>query len=514
MRWIATVFAAALTLTCAAPAAADDGYVDLTLFASLNQSAYLQSDEVRLNIRLVNTGTAPATGVVVRSQGDLEFTKWGELDASGPGIELPAGEDVEIAVTASPNDPGNGMAQLLEAVSAEPDRNPADNRATVDAFVTEKWADLAVTVHRDADRDGVVDAGETKEGEHVTIRGGLASEAVSVRTDAAGVASFPGITGGLYSVELNLPKNWYVGLRQEVKVRGGTNTATIRAVPNDFSALSASISFDRASYAPGDTVRERVTLTNSGISDIVGVVAHCGGVSIEGVDNLLYSTGWGELNPGAEGPGVVVRAGETRTWEFTDVVPPGAWRYGYMVLQCDFSPWGMLDGANVEIRAAVPGGLGTASGTLFHEGEPVAGVGLLLYDTVNGKIVARTESDDVGRFQVPELPAGIYDLRPLGPWRVHERTFYVQIFAGDHRDFTPIRLDQGPTNLDPEKRTDVSIVDPPAAPAPAPRPQPRASPRPATLAATGADVVELFALGALLVVAGGLLMRARRPSRP
>jgi LPXTG-motif cell wall-anchored protein len=413
---------------------------------------------------------------------------------------------VTVSVTAQAS--GADMTQELEAVSAEPDQNPADNTGSVDAFVTDKQADLTVTVYGDVDRDGVVDAGEPRAGVLITLFGGLTGGRVTTRTDEAGVAHFPAISGGRYTPLVTLPKGWYVDTYSDIKVLAGTNTAVVRATLNDLTALSASIMFDRDSYAPGDTVRERVTLTNSGGSDIVGLVAHCGPY---GAENVLSSIGWGELDTMVDG-GAVVRAGETRTWEFTGVVPPRAWDYGFVMLQCDFSPATAHDGPLAEARAAVPGGRGTVGGVLTTEQkEPLAGITLLMLDPVSGAVRARVVSEATGRFQFPELPAGLYELRPVGPWRTYETVFSVQIWAGQHVEFDPLTLRPGPVQGDPDApppAANQSTVDVVATPVP------QAAPalRPANLADTGADVTELSAIGLLMVLAGAGLLFVRRRS--
>lgn len=499
-RVLAALLAAALSLAWATPAAADEPSVDLYLIATLDQPAYLAGDDMTATVTVVNSGTAPATGVVIRSTGDLTFTGWGEFDETGPGIDLAAGASVDLVVHAKPNDTGAGMTQQLEAVSAEPDADPAGNKVTLSAFVTEKQADLTVTIYGDEDRDGALDPGETRKGVEVRLFGGLTGTYFTTRTDDDGVAHFPGIPGGQYWPEVKLPKGWYVDPAQLVRVRGGTNTAVLRADLVDLSALSASITLDRAVYAPGDTVRERVTLTNRGATDIPGVVANCGGIAL---DNVLYSIGWGELDPNAPDGGALVRAGETRTWEFTDVVPPFAWDYGFLLLQCDFSPKGGSDGPAVSVRAAVPGGRGTIAGTLVDVRQaPIAGVTMRML-TSEGQDVARVESDATGRFVFPELPADRYELRATGPWRLSQSTFMVQVMSGQHLELTSVVLEKGEDN---------SPVVPTPRVAPHPPPVTRKAPHPAALADTGADVADLTALGALLVVLGLLLMRRRAVS--
>jgi hypothetical protein len=514
MRWLTAMLAAALLLACAAPASAarKDPYVDLNVIVELDKPAYLPTDVVRMRVLVMNDGTATATGVVVRPRGDLEFTpsSWEGLEESGPGIELLPGKQKTVVVTAAPNDTGNGMTQSVEVASAEPDRDPANNTRTVTAFVTAEQCDLTLTLYGDADRDSVVDPGEPMAGVFVTLSRSTAPGPVTARTDETGTIHLEGIPGGEYWVQANLPRTWYHDLTEHLKLRPGHNVMTVRATHQDLSKLVATVAFDRDSYAVLDPIRERVTLTNTGTTDLTGLSAHCGGFGIE-PGNRLDSSEWGDLAAGAQG--VVVRAGETRTWEFDTLVPPRAWDYGSVVLQCDFGIQGAVPGVYAEARAAVPGGRGTVSGRLRNTGGPVPGVTLLLINEVTGVVAGRAVSGADGRFQSPELPADAYELRPLGPWRWSDPTYFVQIFAGTDKGYGDLDLVPGPIQLDPDQPAPTpkkSTVDTPV-PRAAARPANQANP--ANLADTGANVVELSAFGVLLVVTGALALRVRRPRR-
>ena len=273
------------------------------------------------------------------------------------------------------------------------------------------------------------------------------------------------------------------------------------ATHNDLSKLVAAVSLDRDNYSVGDTVRERVTLTNTGTTDLTGLFARCGALSPFGNENFLFADKWGELAQSDDGPGAMVRAGETRVWEFTDTVAPRAYDYGFVVLRCVFTLRGMPTGALAETQAMVPGGKGTYSGTLVSDGRPVPDVTLLMIN--KGQTAARAVSDGAGRFVFPELPADKYELRPLGPWRWETPTFQVQVFAGEHREYPPLVLLSGPVQLDPtappppvEKKSAVDTAAP--------------TPHPTGLADTGTDVADLTAFGLLLVVTGALCLRRRR----
>ena len=508
-RILAFVVTAGLVLMCAPPAAADpEPYVDLFVMAELDEPAYFPTDTVTLRLRVINSGTATATGVVIRSTGDLEFGPWEKLDAAGPGIDLPPEGQTTITVTASAKDAGD-MTQLVEAVATEPDANPADNQRSLEAFVTAEKVGLTLTVHLDGNDDGVIDPGETTNGVSVTLRGGRTRWEGTARTDANGVVRFPELPGGEYSVDVGIPTGWYLELGLRLELRPGHNEIVVRARHIDLTKVTATITFDKPVYAVGDTIRERVTLTNTGDVDLAGFVARCGSLTIQSIPgserNDLTSDGWDELDPNA-GAGATVRAGETRTWEFTATVVPIMWEFGFVTIDCDFLVPGMLTGVHAKTRSAVPGGAGTVGGTVYDDEDvPRPGITFLLITQATGAIAGRVTSDAAGRIDFPALPADSYELRPLGPWRLMDRMFGVQIRAGSHQELS-LTLVPGPVQLDPDT------------PAPSPKqqedvpaPVPQAAPvrHPGSLAYTGADVVELLAIGALLVVVGLLLVRRR-----
>ncbi|TDV40146.1 carboxypeptidase-like regulatory domain-containing protein [Actinophytocola oryzae] len=505
-RLLAAVVAVLLALACPAPASADDGYVDVFVQVNFDQPAYLPTDTVVMTIWVGNKGTATATGVTATTTGDLDFGSLGKLDPSGGGVELKPGARVVVAVKAVPADTGAGMRQQVEVSSVEEDGDPTDNRASVDAFVTAKRCDLTVNAYTDLDGDHVMDPEEAKQGIEVALMGGLERVTVTARTNADGVAEFPDIVGGQYVVGVGFPGGSLYDRTQRIQLRPGRNEATVRAWPVDMSKLSAQVSVDRTSYAVGDTVREHVTLTNTGTTDFEGLIAQCGEYTIGGTaENFLFAVGWADLEPG--GAGAVLRAGETRTWDFTDVVTQRMWEYGFLSLRCEFMVQGLLRGAFAATTAAVPGGRGTLGGTVLRNEQPAPGITLRLLDMDDGTEVSRVTTDDAGHFDFPEIPANQYELRPLGPWRLADRTFPVHVYAGTHYEFDRVELFPGPVLEDP-----LAPTSPPPVTRSVEQAAPQARPVP-SLADTGANVAELTALGFLFVVAGALLLRVRRPRR-
>jgi hypothetical protein len=508
-RVLAAVAAVFLAFACAVPAAADDGYVDVRVQVFFDRPAYLPSDVVRMSVTVQNQGTSTATGVKLHSTGDMTFTGWGLYDENGDGAVMPPGYSTTVVVEATPNDPGNGMTQKVEATSIEPDQDPTNNSGVASAFVTDYVCDLTLTLHTDSDGDGVLEPGEVKSGVLITLVGGRAGgETFQTRTDDHGVASFPKITGGEYSVTAGLPADWHVNYDENVRLRAGHNEVVVRAWHMDMSKVAVSLALDRPTYQVGDPVREHVTITNNGGTDIHGLVARCGTVHIEGSgENELLSAGWGELDAESPTAGATVLAGETRTWEFAAEITPIMWNYGEVVLKCDFRVSGMPEGVYVVTRAKVPGGRGTFGGRAYLTGsqQPMPGLKILMIDPSTGAVVTRTTAGQEGVFDFPEVPAGEYQLRPVGPWRTVDKTSSVQVKAGV-RGEVGLEVEPGPVVDEP---SEVESVPPPVTPTP-PAPQASPAPHPSALAHTGVDVAPLLAFAALLLVTGGLLTRVRR----
>lgn len=495
----------ALLLACAAPAAASaKGDVDLVVTAEFDKPSYLSTEDATVSVTVTNIATEQATGVMLTTGGSLDVPAkaLGVLDPEGPGAVLAPGEELRLFVTGRPVDPVDGIRQELTVTSAEADFDPTNNTVTARAGASGELCDVVVVVYGDENDDGQYGDGEGMIGLVVTLNG--ADGQVKARTDATGTARFTGLRCGGYSSRVEVGAGWLVVGTVDFKVRPGEQAEqVIRAVRNDSTTLTATIALDRDTYAVGDTVRERVTVTNWGRKDVAGIFAFCGYYDT-GPDNELISLGWGELDPAGGGPGLLVRAGETRSFEFSDVVSWRMWEYGFVVLRCRFSLSGSQKGSWAEARAAVPGGRGVLGAALVHDGRPLSGVKVLLVDQRTGAAVARAVSDVAGAFQFPATAAGEYELRLVGPWRFSATNLLVQVFAGDPLTIGPLEVLPGPNQPDPD--ASPSTVEPTVA-----APAPQASARPANLADTGASAGELAALAMLLLLAGGaLLICARR----
>jgi LPXTG-motif cell wall-anchored protein len=213
---------------------------------------------------------------------------------------------------------------------------------------------------------------------------------------------------------------------------------------------------------------------------------------------------------------VTVRAGETRTFEFTDVVPPGGRLFGFITITCWFSTAFMYyDGPEVMARAEVPGGKGSTGGVLYHDrdndgdvdpAELVPGVKVFLVSR-DGKVASRSVTDAAGHFLFTDAPAGRYYLRLAGTWKLRDDAgLEVGVYDGAVMEGATYAVEPGPKLPDPDEPapSTVEITRVPDAQA---SPSPR---RPEGLADTGSNVVELVVVGILLLLAGAGLLVVRR----
>jgi hypothetical protein len=490
------VLVAALMLYVAAPAAAQAE--DLRTTAAFTAAAYVSTDEdIRLTLAVENTGTADAADVHVRLATDLDFDIESLGPLTAPGTTLAPGERVSIEVRLR-----LGGGQSTDHVSVGVETWAAEvkrGEQMAVAPLTVLRGSVSGVVYGDRDGDHVVDPGEELVGGAVSVSGGYPRHAGEARVGAGGVFAFPDLPAGHYFVDVSLPPFWQIAA-DSFTVPHGPTTWAVRAIPYVEPTLTASATFDRDSYPMGATVREHVVLTNTGTADLVGVHAMCEADKA----NMLPSDGWGELSP--EG-GVTLRPGETRTFDFTDVVPPNADRFGFILLKCWFLLGDGTTAAETLDQATVPGRDGAVTGELCQPDTvpcvPVPSLEVLVMDDID-RVVARTVAGVDGTFAIPVLPAGRYGIRFIGPWRLAPYADpHHRVMAGQTIHW---RLDvvPGPTLEDPEAPRTTATPAPPPAPAPAARP------RPARLADTGVDIGVPLALGVLLVLSGVGLLATRK----
>jgi LPXTG-motif cell wall-anchored protein len=407
------------------------------------------------------------------------------------------------------------------------------------AAVTRTYGSVSGIVFADRNGNATFDAGEQLPGAAIAWQYAYYSEPEApfrTTADANGRFSFPSIPATRYQMANAELDGWTV-LSRTIDVDQSDKNVNLRmrAVKPVRRELAAELKFTKDSYAPGDLAHVTVTLSNSGAIPLTGIAAHCNG---NGDHHALwgFGPGWGQLSPRSSG--VTVPAGQTRTFDVTDVVPDAAFDKGYVAVRCEFGYVGdenTLDMPLAQDDALVPGGIGVIKGEIayYPEGEgsgkprqPIAGARVVL---VNERPchVAEQLTDNDGRFEFVNLPAGpgnysLYFYPPAG-WRATGRNpaTHLKVADGDTivigvdavrgvGQLPPLPAEAagcrpGTTTSSKPPAGNPPATDPPVSPAPQARP---AGP---DLANTGPeDVPMLAALGVLAVLLGSGLMLATR----
>ena len=500
------------------PAAlAQQGGVDLTVSATLDKDSYLAGEQVTVTMRVRNDGDGWADGVYVRPTGNTYVADWemggfreGSGEYLGPGEEKSVTFSFEMLSLTRP---------VIELTVGFPgaDLDPANDRFVLD--IPAVLGNVDGVLYGDKDLDRVVDPGEGLSGVELSLQHEFGPfDGMVVRSGANGRFVMPEAVAGKYSLYAGLPPGWKLDTAPDpayLHVAPGANTPVLRAVRVVKPPLTASIRFDRATYAVGDVIREHVRLTNTGRADLTGITALCTGM---GNENELYGRGWGDLEA-YSGAGVPLRAGETREFDFTEVVPQGGFDYGRVQIDCWFATDGdHFSGVRAGTSAAVPGGRGGYGGILhldldrdgYQDGEGLRDVKVYLVGS-DGTIAARDVTDAGGRFMFADVPAARYELRFVGPWRfIDHSAEFLQVRAGMSQDYMRFGVLPGASQPDPDAPPPAEPGLPPSA---GPAPQGKAS-VPSHLADTGASVRELagFGFGLLLVGCWLLFLPTRRES--
>ena len=410
---------------------------DLSITAVIDNEDYVLDEQIPVEVTITNNGAAEARAVRASTftlSGSNFFVQshlWGDLASWRPGVTIAPGATrvVNLWGTVSQWNGANPRARF-EVRTEGNDANLADNQQDVDVSLIPPTVTGTVggVVFGDGNNNGTLDTGEELSGVTVQLYGGgTMSERV---TDVAGRFAFLDFPARLYTLSYaEAPNSWVIPYGPSVRVDGSGNTADlrIRGVRPLSETLQAEIEFTEPTYAPGDQASLKITLTNLGESDIVGIKAGCnrgggGGPHVQGWDDPAH---WGDFVWSR--PGVTVPAGQTRIFDVTGIVPNYAIDYGVVVAYCDFGDdEALLEGfPRANAIAKVPGHTGDTDGRIFHdldsdwtvdEGEQVVNTTVALFDAVTHSSVATAVTDASGRVEFTGLPAGRYQIRILGPW--------------------------------------------------------------------------------------------------
>ncbi|PXY32261.1 CARDB domain-containing protein [Prauserella muralis] len=438
-----------------APSAPASG-PDLQVKATVPGGPYVVGEQVRLTVTITNAGDAAATDVRGDVQHDGQLgsyffvpeSEWEELGPHGPGGTIEAGQTRTVHLNGRLGDWDGGEPVITVSVQTPGETNPADNTAadlplpTVAPGTTDT---VGGVVYGDANGNRALDPGEELSGVTMSLS---ADRSLRTTTGDDGRFTFTSVPAGIYSLSTTgtVPGGWDVPGRWNLRVDGsGEHTGlALRGTRPASENLTASITFAKATYQPGDTARLTITLTNTGPHDVSGIKAFCNrsgeGPHLRGWDDTEH---WGQLAP--TGTGVTVAAGDTATFDVTGTVPAWAGDHGLVYVECDFGENGANPDGNTWAQAAatLPGATADTWGSVYHDrdgdhtaddGETVTGVTLTLVNVYTGEDVASAvaRAGD-GRADFTGVPAGRYRVDVSGPWRPAEASTVIPVVAGTDR---------------------------------------------------------------------------------
>lgn len=484
---------------------------------------YLSYETMRLKFTITNVGEETATKVRLpwKLIGNpiWDPTDYGPIDPSAPGLTIAPGE-TKTVVAVSPISDWQREPYTLKLSYYLDHEGRKDNKddwfsgSTVITFVD---GDVQGVLYGDKNHNGVQDPGEALAGAEVRISRSLPRLWATRTTDAEGRFRFEDAPAGRWYLSYRID-GWTVpddpAVNTVLVTPEGVGLA-VRAERSVSAVLQPKITFDKSSYQPGESARLTVTLANTGDRPVTGVTAAC-----TRYDDSYLDVGpeWGDLAAG----GVTVGVGETRTFTVVEQVPPGARKFGELQAFCRFGPGAGRETGLPEARAwaSVPGAFGSLKVRLFHDknenrrfddGEGVSNAKFVLRTWFSNEAVAEAVPDANGGVTMPRVPAGPYKASIEGRWK------YVDAEQGDVKVVGDTEMSRD-VSLVPDETKDPwpptpAVPHNPVGPAVPHNPAGPVAPQPSTqvvLARTGASVLGISLIGALLLAFG---IGARTASR-
>jgi LPXTG-motif cell wall-anchored protein len=469
-----------------------------------DRGSYGKAAQVGVAITLTNKGTEPLTHVVAVCDSGaahlLPGTGWTALAPAGPGVDLGAGETKTVRVADVVPDGAYNHGAVAAACLFGDNGTFTDGyaKASAQADVVGAVGDVKGTVTNGA----AALAGATLVALHPKTRAVLGRAA----TDAAGAWTMKGLPAGEVDVVVLGP--WQDartgGISHLVRVTGGAETtAALSVVPGpevpDPAAeveLRVSVEFTQDAFEADADATLKVTLTNQAGAPLTAI-ARC-----DTGDLRNDTDGWGALE--LDGPGVDLKADETKTVDVTAPIPSAAQDRGQVTVECAIGPKVGTAFVTAEDTADVTGVLASAGGSLLQpDGTTVADTKIVLVDPDTAEPVTRATTDADGKFTFTDVPAGRYRPVVVGPWKVVDEGLY-EIVRGssEQRD---IHVEPGPDVPDPDTTTPPESTEPPA------EGGSDEPPADEDLAYTGASVIGIALLGGLVLALGlGAVLLGRR----
>ncbi|MFI7118076.1 hypothetical protein [Amycolatopsis sp. NPDC049868] len=442
-KWLRAVGVLTSAFTLAGAIAAVPAYADpgpnLKITAAVPDGRWLRDDTIPIDLTITNIGDATATEVMAEGSTysgpyyGFDLDTWGELSHNGPGVSFQPGESRAYRVTGRiwGAEAGNPVVRLDVRTPVDTDRTDNTVDVPVNVIPPETTERVAGQVYGDKNRDGVFSAGEELAGIKTLVGGpGLPNE-LSVLTDSAGRFSFDAVPVGATRIVYfhNVPDGWLLPESTMMRLDGSGKyeALSIRGRQPLSQALQATITLDKPSYAPGETAKATVTLTNSGAHPLSGLFVTCSDDGT-GTDLKIPLEQWGAFGSPQAGS---LAPGQRLVLPLTAQVPEKAAYFGKTFLYCGFDGKAYVRGPRVSVEAKVPGKRADSRGLAWvdknnnyrpDDGEGLAGLTATL-STKDNKLVSFARTDAKGYVTFPGVAVGEYVFRVAGPWKaVHDST--------------------------------------------------------------------------------------------
>ena len=305
-----------------------DQFQPMRFCVSFDQASYRSNQPITTTVTITNLGTAPAEDVqlfVISSASfsmpNIDFTGAGDgLNTGFAGLELPPGATVSASDVGYSADPASGFVEFAPTL-LEGDGGTGQigiDGATAVAPVTAVFGDYTGTLATSGtDVDGRPLPRQPLAGATVTLISDKGDNtSFQATTDALGHFTFTHVPGGPYFIDFQPPGGWVTSERRiEVDDSGFEVNPLYLATRPLSESLTAAISFDDPSYAPGDTAHMTITLDNLTNHVITGV-----GADINPADESFVFNGGPGWAPFVAGGSVNLPPGVS-TFHVSETVP-------------------------------------------------------------------------------------------------------------------------------------------------------------------------------------------------
>jgi hypothetical protein len=425
------------------PANTNEQRPDLSVEVSPDRAEFLPGEDIGLTLTVTNKGAAPAVNIRLGHESTQAWLVTG-ADELGSRPSLPPGGRKVFRVVLRPTSlTAESVPFLFRAtVDGVADPTPGDNGTNMSIKVRQLRGTASGVLYVDKNGNGRFDDGEGLANTSITIEGGTPFTSDWTYTNDKGEFRTRSVPTGKYSVKrLDSSSHYYVvqpGHSDFVVGQGETRLA-LPAVAPVSSSLTASMKFDKPSYAPSDEVGLNVTLTNNGSVPLNHVVAVCktGQGYVPGTGD-----GWKALAPGGEG--VALAPGETKTVRVTDRVPNDV-TFKTFYASCSFGDNGSNSAGYAyagTAYASVHGQFGIVDLRLVNDenGEPIRNASVVVLDAATRHPLKDVTTSSAGDVWIYDVPVGKVVLVVAGKWKPSKGAEFTLDVVPDTRNVLELRL--------------------------------------------------------------------------